>query len=280
VSWRLAITHRNGYRYSGEVTSSYNEVRMTPLTTPDQLVVESTVSITPTTRPLRYWDYWGTVVHAFDVHSPHTELSIVARSVVDTPDRPVSNPDLAWAVLRAASTADRFAELLFPTAFVPFDDELIAVGAELAERTTPRGAVNATSEWVRSVLEYQPGVTGVHTSALEAFRGGRGVCQDFAHLALAVLRSIGVPARYVSGYLYPDEEAPVGHTVVGQSHAWVEAWTGEWWAVDVTNGRAVGDQYVVVARGRDYADVAPLKGVYHGPPSESLGVRVELTRLA
>jgi transglutaminase-like putative cysteine protease len=105
------------------------------------------------------------------------------------------------------------------------------------------------------------------------------VCQDFAHLVLAALRGVGVPARYVSGYLYPEDEAPVGHTVVGQSHAWVEAWTGDWFGVDATNGRPVGDHHVIVARGRDYADVTPLKGVYHGPPSESPGVQVELTRL-
>jgi transglutaminase-like putative cysteine protease len=275
----MAITHRNGYRYGGEVTSSYNEVRMTPLTTADQLVLESTMTISPETRPLRYWDYWGTVVHAFDVHVPHRELSIVARSVVETPTGGAAEPDAAWAVLRAPSTADRFAELLFPTSFVPFDEELTSVAAELAAQTTPRGLVNEVSAWARSVLEYAPGATGVRTSAIEAFRGGRGVCQDFAHLVLAALRGVGVPARYVSGYLYPEDEAPVGHTVVGQSHAWVEAWTGDWFGVDATNGRPVGDHHVIVARGRDYADVTPLKGVYHGPPSESPGVQVELTRL-
>jgi transglutaminase-like putative cysteine protease len=95
-----------------------------------------------------------------------------------------------------------------------------------------------------------------------------------------MLRSVGIPARYVSGYLYPKSDAPVGDTVAGQSHAWVEWWCGDWAGFDPTNGSVTGQQHVVVARGRDYDDVTPLKGVYHGAPSTGLGVTVEITRLA
>ena len=95
-----------------------------------------------------------------------------------------------------------------------------------------------------------------------------------------MLRSVGIPARYVSGYLYPRVDAAIGDTVAGQSHAWVEWWTGEWTGFDPTNGSSVDKGHVLVARGRDYGDVTPLKGVYHGAPSTELGVTVEITRLA
>jgi transglutaminase-like putative cysteine protease len=132
---------------------------------------------------------------------------------------------------------------------------------------------------VRSTVEYEPGSTGVRTSAQEAWSLRKGVCQDIAHLSVGMLRSVGIPARYVSGYLYPKADAEVGQAVAGQSHAWIEWWAGEWTAFDPTNGSLAGPRHVLVARGRDYADVTPLKGVYHGAPSTGLGVTVEITRL-
>jgi transglutaminase-like putative cysteine protease len=120
----------------------------------------------------------------------------------------------------------------------------------------------------------------VRTSAQDAWQLRKGVCQDIAQLTAGLLRAVGIPARYVSGYLYPRSDAEVGDTVAGQSHAWVEWFTGDWEAFDPTNGTTVGKRHVIVARGRDYADVTPLKGVYHGAPSTDLGVTVEITRLA
>jgi transglutaminase-like putative cysteine protease len=122
------------------------------------------------------------------------------------------------------------------------------------------------------------GVTGVRTSAQEAWQDGRGVCQDFAHIALGALRALGVPARYVSGYLHPDPAAPVGRTVTGQSHAWVEWWAGDWYGFDPTNGKVAGLDHVVVATGRDYGDVSPFRGVISGGAGSRMDVRVELTR--
>jgi transglutaminase-like putative cysteine protease len=106
------------------------------------------------------------------------------------------------------------------------------------------------------------------------------VCQDFVHLTLAVLRAMGIPARYTSGYLHPSPDAGVGDTIAGQSHAWAEAWTGEWHGLDPTNGGPTGERHVTVGRARDYADVSPFKGIFQGGPAEALGVTVELTRLA
>ncbi|GAC1611621.1 MAG: hypothetical protein NVS3B26_26340 [Mycobacteriales bacterium] len=119
----------------------------------------------------------------------------------------------------------------------------------------------------------------MQTSAAQAWRLRSGVCQDIAHVSLSMLRVVGLPARYVSGYLHPDPDAQIGVRRTGESHAWVEVWLGSWWAYDPTNRLPVGERHVVVARGREYGDVPPLKGVYRGSGSHALGVRVELTRL-
>ena len=145
---------------------------------------------------------------------------------------------------------------------------------------TPRETVEAVSSWVRESLAYEPGATDVSTNARSALELGRGVCQDFVHVALALLRAAGIPARYASGYLHPDADAAVDTAVTGQSHAWLEAWTGSWQRIDPTNGQPVGEEHVLVARGRDDGDVTPLKGVYNGPPSRSSDVRVTIRRVA
>lgn len=280
MSWRLRVVHRSGYTYAAPVLSSYNEARVTPLTTPCQLVLEATVEVQPAAKPFRYWDYWGTAVHAFDLHSPHTELLVTGRSLVETQAAPV-RASISWSELRTDTVTDHFAELLAPTVYVPCDDELVAaIAEEIAGAPTPMDAVDRAVAWVRGELVYEPGVTGVQTSALEALRGGRGVCQDFAHLTLAALRRAGIPARYASGYVHPVTDAVIGKKVVGESHAWVEVWTGDWWGVDPTNGVRAGERHVLVARGRDYADVPPLKGIYHGGASQALSVEVAVTRLA
>lgn len=132
----------------------------------------------------------------------------------------------------------------------------------------------------RAAVDYVPGATGVTTSGQEAWDVCQGVCQDIAHLTVGVHRAVGLPARYVSGYLHPDPAAKPGDTLEGQSHAWVEYWAGDWVAYDPTNRTPVGGCHVTVARGRDYDDVPPLKGIYHGAPSSVMDVRVEVTRLA
>ena len=120
----------------------------------------------------------------------------------------------------------------------------------------------------------------MHSSGLDALREGKGVCQDFAHLTLVLLRGMGIPARYVSGYLHPNRKAVIGDTVDGQSHAWIQAWTGGWWNYDPTNDSEINEQYISVGVGRNYADVSPLKGIYSGEGSTDLDVVVEITRLA
>jgi transglutaminase-like putative cysteine protease len=176
---------------------------------------------------------------------------------------------------------DRWCEYLERGAFVDrAEDDPARAGLveSLRRAPSPRAAVGLAIEAVRDHIAYTPGITHVHTSAGEAWAEGRGVCQDFTHTTLSLLRAVGIPARYVSGYIHT-EDAAIGVPGLGESHAWVEAWNGGWEAHDPTNGRSVGAAHVLVARGRDYRDVSPLTGIYAGPLSQDPEVVVEVTRM-
>jgi transglutaminase-like putative cysteine protease len=279
-SWRLRVRHRTGFTYAGKVASSYNEARMSPQNEARQSVLDARVEVWPPARTYRYEDYWGTVVTAFDVQVPHDELKVTAISTVETSAGSTSDELATWSELADEHSIDRWYEYLGTTPRTGLDEELTDLASRLrGERATPNGAALATCEMVRDEVEYEAGATGVQTDAVHAWRQRKGVCQDISHLTVGLLRSMGVPARYVSGYLNPTPDAPVGERVVGQSHAWVEWWVGEWVAFDPTNGIPTGERHVVVGRGRDYADVPPLKGVYAGPENTGQGVEVEITRL-
>jgi transglutaminase-like putative cysteine protease len=278
--WRLRVIHSTGYAYQSPVTASYNEARLTPRSNTRQNVVLNRVETIPATRSYRYVDYWGTAVTAFDLHAPHAELTVTSSSVVETerPEQPTA--EVTWDGLRGVEVIDRFDELLRATDYTPASKRTAAVGRRLMKHHDPQEAVIAAAKWVRSELDYIPGTTGVHSSGLDALQQGKGVCQDFAHLSLIVLRSMGIPARYVSGYLHPKRDAVIGKTVDGRSHAWVQAWTGSWWNYDPTNDTEITEQYISVGVGRDYSDVSPLKGIYSGEGATDLDVEVEITRLA
>ena len=287
MSWRLEISHVTRYRYDRPVVASYNEARLTPLSTAGQFVSETQIAVRPATQLFCFTDYWGTLVHVFDVHSPHQSLLVTSKAVVETAPAASSlssqggaRGSASWDDLAKAEVEDRFYEFLAPSRFVTPDD-LSGVAKDLkSSSATPADVVASVLDWVSSQLEYGPGATHVHSSAIEAWRAGQGVCQDFAHLSLAVLRATGIPARYVSGYFYPDVTREVGTKVVGESHAWIDTWTGAWAGHDPTNRTPVAERHVVVARGRDYADVVPVRGIFSGPPGSSAEVTVELTRRA
>ena len=278
--WRIRIVHETGYSYESPVVESYNEVRLTPRSDARQNVIVSRVETTPATRSYRYTDYWGTTVTAFDLHAPHTELAVTATSVVETADPLPAVRTSTWESLAGDDVRDRFAEMLEFTGYVGQDPELAKAAADLCRGLDPVESVLAASRWVRDQLAYIPGSTGVQTSALEAWNSRAGVCQDFVHLTLLLLREMGIPARYVSGYLLPLKDTEVRQTVQGESHAWIEAWTGGWWGYDPTNDLEIGHQHIWVAVGRDYADVPPLKGIFSGQAAQALDVNVDMTRLA
>jgi transglutaminase-like putative cysteine protease len=276
----MRVVHATGYAYKSPVTASFNEARLTPRSDSRQNVILNRVETTPATRSYRYVDYWGTAVTSFDLHAPHTELEVVSSSVVETEPDQLPEEKVTWEELRSEAVIDRFDEVLSPTRYTPASKRVQRVGQRIAKEYEPQDAVIAAANWAHSELEYVPGTTGVHSSGLDALREGKGVCQDFAHLTLILLRSMGIPSRYVSGYLHPKRKAAIGDTIDGQSHAWIQAWTGGWWNYDPTNDNEINEQYVTVGVGRDYADVTPLKGIYSGEGSTDLDVVVEITRLA
>jgi transglutaminase-like putative cysteine protease len=278
--WRMRVIHATGYAYQAPVTASYNEARLTPRSDSRQNVIINRVETVPATRSYRYVDYWGTAVTAFDLHAPHLELEVTSSSVVETDKAEGPATDADWDDLGSSKVIDRYDEVLTPTTYTPASKRIERVARHLAKGHDPHQAVHAVVDWVRNELQYLPGTTGVHSSGLDALREGKGVCQDFAHLSLILLRAMGIPARYVSGYLHPKADATIGETVQGESHAWIQAWTGGWWHYDPTNDAEINEQYISVGYGRSYADVTPLKGIYLGQDSSELDVVVEMTRLA
>ena len=282
IGRRLRIVHHTAYEYADPVDVSFNEVRMTPLNGGGQQLLGHELHVHPAAAIQTYIDYWGALVEAFEVHTPHRVLEITSTSTVDTPPLPVEQAHGSWSEVHTPSVRDAFSEYLSFSDYVDHADEdagRAALVEKLRSLRNPNEAALTAMQAVREQMSYTPGVTSVYTTAAEAWSAGHGVCQDFTHVLLSIVRSLGVPARYVSGYLHTEHETP-GDTVVGESHAWVEYWDGAWHALDPTNDRAVGSAHVLVARGRDYSDVAPVSGIYAGGRSSGFVVSVSITQLA
>lgn len=278
---RVRIVHVTGYRYPMGATASVNEVRMTPANTPYQRVQSSVIEINPSAWQQRYTDYWGTSVTSFEVHELHERLSVVATSVVDVNRaNDPRDPQLDWNTMRSDATAGDHLEMLGQTDWVEPSEELAAIASAIAaDAPTPRDAAHRVIAAVRDRVKYVPGFTFVNTRADEAWDAGAGVCQDMVHCAIGALRSIGIPARYVSGYVLPASEPAVNSPQTGESHAWLQFWDGRWVGWDPTNDTAPGDHHVEVGVGREYRDVSPLRGIYSGAGTSDMYVEVEMTVL-
>ena len=279
---RLRIEHATGFTYQGDVGASYNEARMLPSSTDSQFVLSSQLDIDPSTSVNHYVDYFGTRVAAFDVLAGHAALRITARSLVEVRPRPIEASDIDWQRLaREAERSISTVEMLGQTARTAPHPEVADIARSIAgQHDHPGQAAVAIAAAVGDAVEYMHGITGVHSTAAEAWDERKGVCQDIAHVTLGALRHVGIPARYVSGYLHPNANPEIGTAVAGESHAWVEWFTGDWQGFDPTNGTEIGDRHVLVGRGRDYNDVPPLRGVYAGPFKSHLHVKVTITREA
>ena len=277
---RLRIKHVTGFTYGGEVTASYNEARMLPASSDGQLVLYSNLEILPISAHHNYVDYWGSRVSSFEILTPHKELALTATSLVEVRPRVHTDHAIDWNELAEdAERATEFVEQRGQTRRTKPPEEVIALARSIADdfRSPNEAALEICIQIGKSV-EYMQGVTGVHTTAVEAWEHRKGVCQDIAHLAIGALRSVGIPARYISGYLHPKPSAAIGEMVTGESHAWVEWYCGGWRGYDPTNLIEIGDRHVMVGRGRDYNDVPPLRGVYAGSFKSALFVKVEITR--
>src|SRR4051794_22647452 len=278
--WRLQVVHRTRFSYSGPGRSSYNEARLTPENSSRQTTLRSRVEIEPVATAYPYRDYWGSTVTAFDLHVPHSELVVTGTSIVEAGPQARSGDRLSWTALAGRAVRDRFGELLAPTRLTTMDETVARAVRAAVGDAAPHEAGAAVCAFVREHMDYLSGSTNVKTNAMQAWTSGKGVCQDISHVTVGLLRSLGLPARYVSGYLHPKPDAEIGTAVTGESHAWGEWWGGGWTGFDPTNSVEIGPRHVTLGRGRDYGDVPPFKGLFSGPTSEGHSVTVEVTRLA
>jgi len=288
------IDHRTEYTYEQEVTSSYGQLHLLPRELPGQRCRRAEVTVDPVPELYRErFDYFGNRVSYFALHEPHERLTVTAASVVEVDDRMQERSlfgQQPWELVRdtVRDNADGVAfdvgqyvldSPLAPTAehYRYYASEALTPGIGVLE------AVAALSSRIHADFDYAPGSTSVSTPLAEVFARRRGVCQDFAHLAIACLRSVGLPARYVSGYI--ETNPPPGKpklTGVDGSHAWVSVYVPDagWVDIDPTNDQFVGDRYVVTAIGRDYSDVPPMNGViYTEGKTEKLVVKVDVVAL-
>lgn len=259
---RIDLRYECRYRYGTEVADSHNAARVCPAETPTQKLLSYRIDVSPAARVLSYIDYWGTRVDVFGVSGAHRELVVVAEASVETerPTEPSSGPP--WRGPRPLDDQLDAIELLSPSPHVRWGPEVAAFAVDAADGASSLvEAAAAVADAVSDRMTYERGATDVGTPVEEVFESGRGVCQDYAHLALACYRSLGIPARYVSGYV-ADESAYAGV----ETHAWVEVLIDGygWWGLDPTNRVAADERHVKIGHGRDYEDLTPLRGVYSG----------------
>jgi transglutaminase-like putative cysteine protease len=285
---RFDIRYRCRFTYDQLVRESQNELRACPASDEHQQLVSYRVQTIPSSRVLSYTDWFGTRVDAFGVREPHLVLDVVAEATVETSPRPLLTVDPRIEALAEPGFADAHVEYLERTPHADWDKE-VATEAERQASLAGTGVVGrvlAIHRFVRSHLTYAPGSTYVGVDVDQVYGRGQGVCQDFAHLAIALCRAIGIPARYVSGYLFTVDDATggdgAGDAVRVQTHAWFEAAIPGfgWLALDPTNGLEVGPRHVKIGHGRDYDDVPPLRGVFAGTVAHDLEVTVDIRRLA
>jgi len=277
---RYRIVHTTSLAYDGPVRAAHNELRMTPLNDPGQTTLENRIRIRPMTWSHVYRDHWGTHVMAMESLAEHSRLDIEAISTVERTEVEPPPPALDWDALHDPDVQDRSYEWLMLSARTRPGEGVAELAEAVRGLPTPRAAADEVCRRVREAMRYDTGTTGVHSSGEDAWHERAGVCQDFAHVTIGALRTLGMPARYVSGYLVPKRDLGVGESASGESHAWVEYWDDGWVPADPTNGVPVGVEHVVVARGRDYDDVPPFKGIYSGRAQAALDVTVTVTRLA
>ncbi|MFN7995838.1 MAG: transglutaminase family protein [Bryobacteraceae bacterium] len=284
---RYSLFHVTDFTYDGPVSESYNEVRLRPRQDEWQTCLSFRLTTDPAAKSSSHVDAYGNSVHRFNVLQEHRHLRITAESVVLVQEPPPLPDDgIPLAELAGhAEALEEFWDLLHPTVYVPHLSTVreLSHDAERESGGSVAGFVRAAAALVHGRFKYEKGATHVQSSIEDVLQTGAGVCQDFAHLFLGMARMRGLPARYVSGYLMPKSTAEPGaspaEVIGGQaSHAWVEVYLpGEgWFGMDPTMGQPVDLRHVRVAYGRDYGDVAPVRGIYKGHAGQRLSVDVRV----
>lgn len=271
---RWDIFHRTRYVYATPVRDSFNEVRLEPLSNSIQTVESFLLRVLPAVRLNRYSDFYANWIHHFEVPEPHPYLLIESQARVKTHPLPPLAEDAEPCPLEKlnhARSIEHCHDFLQSSRYVEIEVEAwrLAVDA-IADQTDVWQSALALMRFVHGFLKYEPQATHVHTHMHDVITQRRGVCQDYAHLMIGLRRSVKIPARYVSGYLATETATA--------THAWVEIYipTAGWLGLDPTHNGQIGETYVKIGVGRDYADVPPVAGNYRGTLNRQMEVEVKV----
>ncbi len=278
-----SVRHTTTFRYEPAVRESLMEVRLQPRSDGEQRCLSFTLDVEPAANIMQYRDFMGNTVHHFDIAGRHSQVKVTAQSAVEVQSVPAPRPTNSgdWTDLDALVAGNDYWEMLLPSHFVQSSPELEQLARELncERRDNPLALLTELNEAIYKLFAYVPNSTKVDSLIEEALRTRQGVCQDFAHIMIALVRRLDIPCRYVSGYMFHRDEDEHDRSLEGASHAWIEALVPGlgWVAFDPTNNLVGGDRHIRVALGRDYADVPPTRGVYKGEAQSELSVAVTVS---
>lgn len=280
-----AITHLTIYNYSEPINDSVMEVRMQPRSDETQRCPRFDLHISPPAKVFNHRDHLGNSIHTFDIPAPHTKLAIKAEAVVEVKDNlnlPNALPMSAWDEIDKQAKHHEYYDMLLPGQYARPTELLEQFATEInwGRTTDPLNLLRQLNETIYQKFDYVQNVTHVDSPIDDALSNRRGVCQDFSHIMLALARQVGIPARYVSGYLYHEKDGR-DRSDVDASHAWVEAWLPYlgWIGFDPTNDLIVSDRHIRVSVANDYAKASPSRGVFKGTAVTELDVRVKVDQL-
>lgn len=278
-----AVTHLTIYKYSEAISDSIMELRMQPRSEGNQRCSRFTLEVSPNVKHFAYRDYLSNTIHNFDIHAPHRRLAIKSEAAVEV--KPIGQiPEnlsmSAWETIDRQSQDRDYYDFLMDGEFTKSTDLLQEFAEELdwQRRDDPLTLLNQLNTYIYQTFDYVQAVTKVDSPIDVALAARRGVCQDFTHIMLTLVRQLGIPARYVSGYLFHERK---DRSDADASHAWLEAWLPElgWIGFDPTNNLIVSDRHIRVSIASDYAGASPSRGVFKGKADTELEVRVQVTQL-
>lgn len=276
---QLRVFHRTRYHYRTPVTESYNEVRLRPATEDPKRLSFFLLTVQPPRRLRHFRDENYNYVHWFEIPEPHTELCVEATSHIESSSQyAFGRPEgFGFGDLKTGEEQDMMRPFLNSSRYVDVDQNVWKLAVDVRdEREDVFNTAEAIMRYIHTHWTYQPNSTSASTHMSEVMQDRRGVCQDFAHVMIGLCRSLEIPARYVSGYLY---NGPTGHLRGAQaSHAWCEIWLPGrgWYGLDPTNNTLADERYIKIATGRDYDDAAPIRGSFNGPPAATAAMEVSV----
>jgi transglutaminase-like putative cysteine protease len=282
-----SVTHLTIYKYNEPITDSVMELRLHPRNEGNQRVVRFDLGIRPMVKAFSHRDYLHNMIHTFNIPSSHDRLAIKAETIVEIKPSnplPMALDESAWERIDLKTQERDYYDMLLPGRYTHSTPLLEAFSQEIGwgRRSDPLTLLRELNTTIYNAFDYQQHVTRVDSPIDVALEARRGVCQDFTHIMLLLVRQVGIPARYVSGYLYHRHDASThDRSDEDASHAWVEAWLPDlgWVGFDPTNDILVSDRHVRVSVANDYAGASPSRGVFKGSADTELEVRVQVKQL-